>query len=128
MSFATVCAGSFTALYLVWHPAAVGSSLLDTLLAPLPYVAGILSSCGLGWLLCYATRPWRIEFPRSIATVGQLSEWIVVHVPDVVKAQPGAWSREQVASMVREIVIHVLCCEKKYRQDAHFVNDLGLDS
>ena len=54
------------------------------------------------------------------------SRWVVVNAPESVQAKAGPWSREQVSEMIREVVIEVLGCEKEYREDANFVNDLGL--
>jgi hypothetical protein len=61
-----------------------------------------------------------------MTNIGQLSRWIVANAPDVVKAPPGQWSREQVSEIIREIVIDMLGCEKEYREDAQFVKDLGM--
>jgi len=78
------------------------------------------------WLAALLTRGVRNEFIPALATVGGFSRWIVAHGPNVVEAPPGQWSREQVAARVREIVINQLGCEKKYREDARFIQDLGL--
>lgn len=61
-----------------------------------------------------------------MATIGDFSRWVVANGPELVKASPGRWSREQVSVNVRQIVIDTLGCEKEYREDAHFVKDLGM--
>jgi hypothetical protein len=91
-----------------------------------PVLAGVLFFVIFGWFAFFATRWMRNEFRPSVATVGQLSRWIVANAPDVVNAPPGQWSREQVSESVRQIVSDILGCEKTYREDAHFVKDLGM--
>jgi acyl carrier protein len=81
----------------------------------------------LAWIGCFATRFMRTEFQPSLATVGDLSRWIVVNAPHAVQAEPGKWNRQHVSETVRQIVIHHLGCEKEYREDARFVEDLGMD-
>lgn len=73
-----------------------------------------------------ATKNLRTEFPQKLQTVRDLSRWLVAHNPALVNAPPGQWSHEQIAERIREIVIEVLGCEKTYREDARFVEDLGL--
>ena len=76
----------------------------------------------------FATRPFRLEFPPSIATVGDLTRWIVAYKPDLapVSSTPGKWTREQVAARIRTIIIEQLGCATTYREDASFVQDLGM--
>lgn len=66
------------------------------------------------------------EFPKGTTTVGELARWIMSHKADLANVTTQGWTREQVAMRVREIVIDVLCCEANYREDARFVEDLGL--
>lgn len=91
-----------------------------------PFFFGCVFTALAGWLLAISTRGLRRDFQPAMTTVGDFCRWIVAHGPQVVNAPPGQWSREQVAVKVREIVIDVLGCEKNYREDAHFVKDLGL--
>jgi hypothetical protein len=39
---------------------------------------------------------------------------------------PPQWSHERIALKTREIVCDVLGCNDRYREDARFVEDLGL--
>lgn len=103
-----------------------GLAIAILALAPLAIVAALVFVVAFGWLAVLATRPMRTEFPSDVATAGQLSRWIAVNAPDVVKALPGPWSRAQVAEIVRAIVVDQLGCEQAYREDAHFVKDLGM--
>ena len=79
-----------------------------------------------GWLAAALTRGQRYEFAPTIATVEGFSRWVVANPSNLVAVPPGQWSREQVAEKVRSIVIGVLGCEKEYREDARFVEDLGV--
>ena len=88
--------------------------------------AGAVSAVVLGYLMALATKNLRSEFPPLIATVGDLSRWIMTHKPDLTSPGPARhWTREQVAARVREIVIEQLDCANSYREDAGFIDDLG---
>jgi hypothetical protein len=112
-------------VFFAWHPIS-SKSLVVNFVFGLPIVPGVLFFVIFGWIAFYATRWMRIEFRPSMTTVGRLSRWIVANAPDVVSAPPGQWSREQVSEHVRQIVIDILGCEKEYREDAHFVKELGM--
>lgn len=73
------------------------------------------------------TRRWRSEFRASVRTVGAFAEWITAHKSDFALPSCRAWTRDQVRARVKEIVIEHLGCEEQYREDALFVEDLGLD-
>jgi acyl carrier protein len=81
-----------------------------------------------GYLFERGTRRLRTEFPNRLASVGDVSGWIVAHKPDLATGLrlQNAWTREQVALRVREIVVEHLGCEAQYHEDALFVEDLGL--
>jgi acyl carrier protein len=114
-----------TAIFLAWHPIPSKSFLINLVLGS-PIIAGVLFLAIFGWGAFFATRWMRIEFRPSLATVGHLSRWIVANAPDVVNAPPGEWSHEQVSAKIRQIVIEHLGCEQTYREDAHFIKDLGM--
>jgi acyl carrier protein len=118
-------AGLFTAAILLGLAATLpfrftsaGTSVLLT---------AIVATTG-GYLFARSTRGLRTEFPKSLASVGDLTTWIVAHKPDLATGLPSqkGWTREQVALRVREIVIDHLGCEAQYGEDARFVEDLGL--
>jgi hypothetical protein len=74
-----------------------------------------------------ATSPLRRCFPPLIATVGDLSRWIMLHKTDFVGAAAHKrWTREQVSARVREVVIEELDCAAAYSEDARFIEDLGM--
>jgi hypothetical protein len=85
-----------------------------------------LITAGMGFLAGAATRGCRIEFQSQVATVADLSRWIVAHKSNLAPSAPGKWTREQVAARIREITIEQLGCAKTYREDASFVHDLGM--
>jgi hypothetical protein len=118
--------GITTAIVVAGHPINLQNSLLNFALLPLPLIAGALFAVTFGWLALFATRSQRLEFQPSLETIGNLSRWIVANAPYVVKEQRDKWSREQVSETVRQIVIDTLGCHNEYREDAHFVKDLGL--
>jgi hypothetical protein len=74
----------------------------------------------------FLSRSFATEFPNGLSTLGDLSLWVRNHKPDLADKSQKAWTREQAAARVREIVIETLCCETKYSEDARFVQDLGL--
>jgi hypothetical protein len=118
--------GIVIAVFVDAHRVTSENPFLKVVLVPLPIIVAALFVVTFGWLAVLATSSMCIEFQPSVATMGNLSRWVVVNAPDVVKASPGQWSREQVSEIVREIVIDILCCDKEYREDAHFVKDLGM--
>ena len=117
--------GVATAVFFVWHPISSTFTVINLVFMS-PAVPAVFFIVIFGWLAFFATRRMRVEFRPSMTTVGHLSRWIVANGPDVVRAPPGQWSREQVSEHVRQIVIDTLGCEKEYREDAHFVKDLGM--
>lgn len=103
------------------------ASILVNLLTVSPLIAAGFAAISFGWIATLLTRQLRYEFKPALATIGGFSHWLAAHAPDIVGAPPGQWSREQIAEKVREIVNDQLGCEKVYREDAHFVEDLGLN-
>lgn len=78
------------------------------------------------WLALRLTKGMRYELDSSVATVGDLSQWLVARRPSFIAVEPGKWTREQIAVRVREVVVEQLGCVKTYREDARFVEDLGV--
>jgi hypothetical protein len=90
------------------------------------FSTALLTAVGLGLLARAATRGCRFDFNPQVATVGDLSRWIVGRKTDRAGSTPRKWTREQVAARVREITIEHLGCAEAYREDGSFVEDLGL--
>ncbi len=91
------------------------------------FSTALLTAMGVGLLARAATRGCRFDFNPQVATVGDLSRWIVGHKTDLAGSTPRKWTREQVAARVREITVEHLGCAEAYREDASFVKDLGLN-
>jgi len=87
-------------------------------------IAGV--SILVGYIGVKVTTNQRTEFPQEVRTVGDLSRWIMSHKPDLSVATSPAWTRDQIAARVREIVTEILSCDSKYAEDSRFVQDLGL--
>jgi acyl carrier protein len=95
--------------------------------SPIPiWIPALLAAIGTAVLGAFATKTFCTEFPEELATVGHLARWIMTHKPDLATAETPGWTREQVAARVREIVIQTLGCKCTYREDARFIQDLGL--
>ena len=66
------------------------------------------------------TRPFRSRIPARYSRLREL-------VPFAVTSDVISWTRQQVATLVRKLVIEQLGLrEGQYREDAHFVKDLGM--
>lgn len=60
-----------------------------------------------------------------LSTVGELSIWLAENAAETLK-QDGAWSREQIARVVKRITLAHLG-DVAYGEDQRFVEDLGVD-
>jgi acyl carrier protein len=94
---------------------------LENAFVILLFVAG-----GSAWVGLVATKLFRTDFPMELATVGDLALWVRRHKADLANCSQKGWTREQIASRVREIVVEKLDCAASYREDASFIKDLGL--
>jgi hypothetical protein len=90
------------------------------------FFTAFVTAIGTGFLARAATRACCVEFPPQAATVGDLSRWIVAHKTDLSPSTPGKWTREQAAERIRDITVEQLGCAETYREDASFVQDLGM--
>ena len=90
------------------------------LLAVFPwYVAGACTGF-VAFVAVRLTQPFRSCIPARFSKVQAL-------VPFAVTSDAIAWTRDQVASLVKRLVIAQLGLrEEQYREDAHFVKDLGM--
>jgi acyl carrier protein len=73
------------------------------------------------------TQPFRKNFPSNLQTIGDLARWVMTHKADLATASFPAWTREQIATRVREIIVSVLGCKSDFSEEANFVKDLGLN-
>jgi acyl carrier protein len=107
------------------------SGLCAAIVAPSPslvvsfLILAVTAAC-VGAIGVFATHTLRTEFAESVRDVAHLSRWVMAHKADLATPLQTAWTRDQIAARVREIVIECLDCEAHYREDALFVEDLGL--
>jgi hypothetical protein len=74
----------------------------------------------------FTARPWCLELPIHLVTVGELTRYVVAYGPKLFEVPRGGWSRADIAAAVRELTIVELGIRPgDYREDAHFVKDLG---
>ena len=85
-----------------------------------------LAVIAIGYIGEVATRRFRTKFPKDLATIGHLARWVMTHKPNLAGPNTTSWTRDQVAARVREIVVKTLACDPNYREDARFIQDLGL--
>lgn len=91
-------------------------------------LAGVATVCVLIFAGLLVTMRFRHELLLPDSTVGGLAKWFMLRSSAIAApASPSpTYTREQVSQRVREIVIEQLGCETAYREDARFVQDLGL--
>jgi hypothetical protein len=95
--------------------------------SPVPFWLPALVAAGLaGYIGAAATKSWRTEFPKELTTLGEFARWIMTHKPGLASAGTTTWTRDQVSARVRAIVVESLGCASTYREDACFIQDLGL--
>lgn len=83
------------------------------------YVAGACTGFG-AYLAVRMTERFRSRIPARFSKIRAL-------VPFAVTSEAVAWTRDQVASLVKKLVIEQLGLrEGQYQEDAHFVKDLGM--
>jgi len=72
------------------------------------------------------TQPFARCWPNKATTPRQLAEYFTMNHPDDLVAAGEKLTREQIAETVKSITCEY-CSPKDYREDARFVQDLGLD-
>lgn len=117
-----LCAGIFIGIAVWLYTRSLPAVFFQSLSAMWGIIASVVA-LKFGFVLA---RQLKDELPEKLATVEKASLWLVGHNPSLFNDLPGQWSRAQVAERVREIVVENLCCEKTYREEARFVEDLGL--
>jgi acyl carrier protein len=91
------------------------------LVAVFPWELAAFCSGLLAYAAVQITRPFCSRIPARFSRIREL-------VPFVGTSDVIAWTRDQVASLVKKLVIGQLGLpEGQYREDAHFVRDLGMD-
>lgn len=120
----TIAAGASTAITL--GLAAPGTSMVLNFFKKEYWLGGSVVGITFCFLGVRLTNGMNTAFRQSMRTVRDHVRWLVANDPQLLGSPPGQYSRELVAEKVREIVIDILCCNN-YREDARFVQDLGLN-
>jgi hypothetical protein len=90
------------------------------------WLPALLAGAAAGYIGATATQNYCTEFAKELTTLGQLAHWIMTHKSDLAGSPTPSWTCDQVAARVREIVVKTLACDPTYRDDARFIQDLGL--
>ena len=85
--------------------------------------SSVLVFGGVGYVAAQLTRPLKRDFNNSYQTAGDLANYLATHSPHTFKKE---WTREEVARLVREIIIHETGVEN-FTDDSRFVQDMHLD-
>lgn len=90
------------------------------LIAQFHWAVAAACSVLVAYVAARLTRPFCSRIPARYSRLREL-------VPFAVTSDAIAWTRDQVAALVRKLVIEQLGLrEGQYREDAHFVKDLGM--
>lgn len=74
----------------------------------------------------FVTRPLKRHFRQGYESAGDIAKYLSINRPQTFKREKKGWTREQVASVVREIIINQLGT-RDFSDDSHFIDDLHLD-
>ena len=90
------------------------------LIAQFHWAVAVACTVLVAYLAARLTRPFRSRIPARYSRLREL-------VPFAVTSDAISWTRDQVATLVRRLVIEQLGLrEGQYREDAHFMKDLGM--
>ncbi|MEK6282637.1 MAG: hypothetical protein AABN95_19935 [Acidobacteriota bacterium] len=87
---------------------------------------GLLTAVFVGYGGTLITRRFKRNFRPMCESLGDLAKHVSVHSPHIFKTQQRGWTREQVAAVVREIIIAQLG-RKDFTEDSHFIDDMHLN-
>jgi len=88
--------------------------------------AFIVCAIPLGVASTWLTKPWQRRIPEKTRTPAGMVDHMIRFSPGRFTRDGEPLSREQIAATVKALTLEV-CSEQDYREDAHFVRDLGLD-
>ena len=113
-SITSLACGVFAAVFFIlWRVFPIGAENAAML--------GAVAMIAVSILGAKATRRFKTRIPARFRRIRDIIPFAVTS--DLVK-----WTREQVSALIKQIVLEQLAIpETKYREDAHFINDLGLD-
>ena len=109
LSFATIATGVATLV-------AFGNNAIAVVLS-------LLTASAFGYGAAVLTRPLKCNFRRGYQQAGELAKHFALHSPHSFKKE---WTREEVAQLVRQIVIDETGVEN-FTEDSRFVEDMHID-
>jgi acyl carrier protein len=89
--------------------------------------AAAIAAAGSLALMLRATAAWRLDFADQHASVGQVAEMLAPELPAEHRPASPVWTREEVRTLVRTLVVERANVDPTFDDDASFVDDLGLD-
>ena len=117
LTFITILAFVYAAAY-AWNNLDVRASVV--------IFFGLSVAIAVGYGGAVVTRPLKRNFRRGYKRAGDLARYILLHSPHTFKREKRGWTREQVASVVREVIIDETGV-KDFTEDSHFIDDMHLD-
>jgi hypothetical protein len=78
-----------------------------------------------GFLLSLVSRPLKVNFRRRFRTVRGLVEYLLLRSPHTFKRGERAWTRAQVAEVVRAIIVEEIGITN-FTEDSHFIKDMHI--
>ncbi len=90
------------------------------------FFLGLLGAVVVGYGGAVVTRPLKRRFRRRYESAGDLAKYLCMYSPQSFKGEKKGWTREQVASVVREVIIDQVGA-KDFSEDSHFIDDIRLD-
>jgi hypothetical protein len=87
------------------------------------FLFGLFAAIAVAYGGAVVSRPLQRNFRKGCESAGELAKYLVVHNPGSFKQE---WTREQIAEVVKEIVIDETAF-KDFTEDSHFIKDMHLD-
>jgi hypothetical protein len=87
---------------------------------------GLITAAVVAWLGEFLTRSMRLNFPKDYQTTGDLTKYLILYSPHVLKRNHRTWTREQVAAVIRELIVDQTGVTD-FNEDSQFVRDMHLD-
>lgn len=113
-----------TALIFVYAVASASKNLNGG--SRVAFFFGLLAAAVAGYSSMFLTRPFKNNFRRRYEHFGDLAKYLALDSPHTFKKQNRTWTREQVAQVVREIIVDETG-RTDFTEDSHFINDMHLD-
>jgi hypothetical protein len=92
----------------------------------LSFIFGLFLAIAVGYGGAIVTRPCKRHFLREYSCAGDLARYLMANSLHTFKKEKTGWTREQVAAVIREIVIDQ-AGTKDFTEGSHFINDMHLD-